>query len=150
MNDLEERRVVRKLVKEAWKNWCPHFEILTSGTGKKIMAFFLLADTDVEWKLYHSIPEEFMKDFVDYMDAVKNKLLELVGFEMQFEDMPETEQTAAEFSANLLERMNEYEKRTGIWLSDKLFQQVWFAISSENGLTVKTGTTNSLVGALPL
>ena len=132
MNDLEERRVVRQLVKEAQKNWCPHFEILTSGTSKKIMAFFLLADTDVEWKLYHNIPEEFIKDFADYMDAVKNKLLDLVGFEMQFENLPETEQTAAEFSANLLERMNEYEKRTGIYLPDKLFQQVRFAISSAN------------------
>lgn len=70
MNNLEEWKGARETVKAVWGKWKPHFELLTSGDGGKIHAFFLLDDASIEWELYHKdVPDESKRDFADCMEG---------------------------------------------------------------------------------
>lgn len=136
MNNLEDWREARKNVHEAWKCWKPHFEILESETKEKMIAFFLLDNTSIEWELYQEVPEDSVKDFADYMEEAKEEILEQIGFDCShIEQETLTEQIAQELSTRLEENMMQYEKRTGLKLSDltfnMLFYSEWSALPEE-------------------
>lgn len=134
MNNLEEWTEAKQEVKSAWQDWKPHFETLTSGTGEKMLAFFLLGDTEIEWKLYHAVPENSLADFADYMEDAKEEMLEQVGFE---EEVTEeiTDRLAADMTRKLEALMQEYEKKTGLLLSglvyNMLFYSEWLALPED-------------------
>ena len=94
LNNLEEWKEAREIVKKAWKRWKPHFEILYSEGNEKLRAFFLLDDTDVEWNLYNGVPEDVKKDFSDYLLYAKEELLEEVGFKFEMDEEKVTESGA--------------------------------------------------------
>lgn len=124
MNNLELWKLIEDIVREAWKNWHPHFEVLTTGAGEKIMAFFMFRDTDVEWKLYQSIPEGIAGEFAVRMESVKEELLETVGFEIRYEDTEATEHEAEDMSENLLKLMKQYEE-TGLSLNRITYRRLF-------------------------
>lgn len=127
MNNLEEWEKARQAVKEAWGNWKPHFETLTSGSGEKILAFFLLNDTNIEWKLYHDVPAEVSEDFADYMEDAKGKLLEQVGLDIQNEEEKVTDKMAADMTNKLSKCMQEYERTTGLSLPGLVFNMLFYS-----------------------
>lgn len=136
MNNLEEWKDARETVKAAWGHWGPHFEILTSGDGGKIRAFFLLDDANIEWDLYHKdVPDESKRDFADYMEGAKEELLEKVGFKFGNQEEGLTEQDATRATEKLLKCMEEYEKATGLKLPqltyNMLFYSEWLALPEE-------------------
>lgn len=108
---------VKTAVINAWKNWNPHFELLTSGSGETMIAFFMFDDTDVEWKLYQSMPEELAKVFAARMESAKETLLEAVGFRIRYEEIEATEQEAENMSEDLTCLIEQYERKTGASLS---------------------------------
>lgn len=133
MNNLEEWGEAREKVKKAWKHWKPHFEMLHSESGDKIMAFFLLNDTDIEWELYNNTPDVVAEDFADYMQDAKEELLAKVGFETQEDEQMES--GAEKATQRLSNCMREYEKRTGLKLEqlvfNMLFYSEWIALPEE-------------------
>ena len=135
MNNLEEWGKARETVKKAWEHWKPHFEILNSENGEKLRAFFLLDDTNIEWKLYDGVPEESKKDFADYMQDAKEELIEKVGFEFRPQEEELTDTGARKATEKLSKCMKEYERKTGLGLPglvfNMLFYSEWLALPEE-------------------
>lgn len=132
MNDNAFESVKTNVI-NAWKNWNPHFELLTSGSGETMIAFFMFDDTDVEWRLYQSMPEELAKEFAARMESAKETLLAAVGFGMRYEETKATEQEAENMSEGLSCFIKQYERKTGAVLSritfNTLFDPKWSEIS---------------------
>ena len=135
MNNLEEWGKARETVKKAWEHWKPHFEILNSENGEKLWAFFLLDDTNIEWKLYDGVPEESKKDFADYMQDAKEELIEKVGFEFRPQEEELTDTGARKATEKLSKCMKEYERKTGLDLPVLVFKMLlyseWLALPEE-------------------
>lgn len=124
MNNLEEWTEARRVIREAWQNWGPHFETLRSGSGEKMLAFFLLKDTTEEWRLYNTAPPE--SDFAEYMQDAKDELFERVGFDpSSWQTL--TDETAGEMTRELLELMQEYEKKERAKLSGFVFNYLFYS-----------------------
>lgn len=124
MNNLEEWTEARQIVRKAWKGWGPHFETLKSGSGEKILAFFMLKDTTEEWRLYNTAPQE--SDFADYMQDTKDELFDRVGFDPSKWDVL-TDETAREMTEELLGLMQEYEKKERTRLSMLAFNYLFYS-----------------------
>lgn len=124
MNNLEEWTEARQIVREAWKSWGPHFETLKSGSGEKILAFFMLKDTTEEWRLYNTAPQE--SDFADYMQDAKDELFDRIGFDPSKWDVL-TDETAREMTGELLGLMQEYEKKERTRLSMLAFNYLFYS-----------------------
>lgn len=136
MNNLEEWKDARETVKAVWGNWGPHFELLVSGDGGKIRAFFLLNDASIEWDLYHKdVPDASKRDFADYMEGAKEELLERVGFKFGDQEEGLTKQDVTRATEKLLKCMEEYEEATGLKLPqltyNMLFYSEWLALPEE-------------------
>lgn len=130
MNNLEEWQDAHPIIKTAWQNWDPHFEALTSDTGEKMIALFLLHDTNIEWRIYQEAPQEVLEDLADYMEDAKEELLERVNYKLD-EKSTITERLAEKMTAELRKAIKEYEARrnatTSVLTYNMLFYSEWSA-----------------------
>ena len=124
MNNLEEWTEARRVVREAWQKWGPHFETLKSGNGEKMLAFFLLKDTTAEWQLYNTAPPE--SDFAEYMQDTKEELFERVGFDpSSWQTL--TDEAAGEMTGELSELIKDYEKKERVNISGLAFNYLLYS-----------------------
>ena len=127
MNNLAEWAEGKRILKEGFKNWGPHFEALKSAAGEEITAFFLLNDTDVEWKIYNEVPEETAKAFSEHVEDAKEELLERVEYDTEGNKENAQEETPENMSMRLEDLIKHYEKKTGLKTSELTFNMIFYS-----------------------
>lgn len=127
MNNLAEWTEAKTILKEVFKNWGPHFETLKSAAGEEITAFFLLNDTDIEWKIYNEVPEKSAKAFSEYVEDAKEELLERVEYNVEGNKEITQEETPENMSMRLEELLEQYEKKTGLKTSELTFNMIFYS-----------------------
>lgn len=138
MNNFDGWEQAKDMKPIILEKWHPHFDILTNSDNKADTAgaFFILNDNTAEFLFYTNAQAAGQSDFADYMEDAKEKMIDVVGFDMaSYEDCPVDKKTAGEMTADLQQKIHSYTKRTGqdikILFYNYLMYQEWMTLPDD-------------------